>query len=154
MHDAVIGEILAVGENVDIGVTVGDKVIFRWAMQMLAAALIKFHLRLRWWPSKSVHQWFREGLAVVRGVVAVLPWTILAGCSQMSLGAVLGQQLLSGEPRSNMQSSLSSQQSCAALSTLLTCISVLCSKYSTTDVKVGDGEVHFVDQKSVLAKLS
>ena len=32
--------------------------------------------------------------------------------------------------------------------------SVYCSKYSTTDVKVGDGEVHFVDQKSVLAKLS
>ena len=32
--------------------------------------------------------------------------------------------------------------------------SVCCSKYSTTDVKVGDGEVHFVDQKSVLAKLS
>eukprot|EP00891_Asterochloris_glomerata_P000249 jgi/Astpho2/249/fgenesh1_pg.00010_%23_27_t len=56
VHDAVIGEILALGENVDIGVTVGDKVIF--------------------------------------------------------------------------------------------------SKYSTTDVKVGDGAVHFVDQKSVLAKLS
>ena len=34
VHDAVIGEILAVGENVDIGVTVGDKVIFRWAMQV------------------------------------------------------------------------------------------------------------------------
>ena len=31
VHDAVIGEILAVGENVDIGVTIGDKVIFRWA---------------------------------------------------------------------------------------------------------------------------
>ena len=29
VHDAVIGEILALCENVDIGVTVGDKVIFR-----------------------------------------------------------------------------------------------------------------------------
>ena len=78
VHDAVIGEILAVGENVDIGVTVGDKVIFRWALQVAHGCfetVCTFMSGGR--LSSPIHQLFFEGLAGVRGVsnqLAVLPW--------------------------------------------------------------------------------